>query len=199
MSVSKQNGTSVITQIVTLSYPHVAVAQDVTDDDGKPTGKKKFSAAVVYDPGADLTAERNALAAAAEGAYPNGAGIEMLRTGKLKQPIRTDAEAKNYPVGSVFFNARTEKKPQVVFNYPDPATGKPMEVPEDQIEALVYAGVKARVSLRAYAYDKKGNKGVSFALGNIQLIADGQRLDGRKAAVDEFTADMTAAPADLPF
>lgn len=200
--MSDTNGklsTSVITGVVTLSYPHVAQPQDQTDDDGKPTGKKYFSAALVYDPGADLTRERNALAAAAEAAYPNGAGIEMLRIGKLNQPIRTDAEAKNYPVGSVFLNARTQKKPQVVFNYPDPATGKPMIVPEDRIAELVYAGVKARVSLRAFTYNKKGKKGVSFALGNIQIIADGTRLDGRKAAVDEFTADLTAAPQELPF
>lgn len=200
--MSDTNGkasTSVITDIVTLSYPHVAVPQPVTDDDDKPTGKFKYSTAVVYAPGADLTKERNAIAAAAEAAYPNGAGLEMLRTGKLVQPIRTDAEAKNYPVGSVFFNARTEKKPQVVYNYPDPTTGKPMEVPQDLIAEKVYAGVQARVSLRAFAYNKKGKKGISFALGNIQVIADGARLDGRKAAVDEFTADLTAAPQDLPF
>lgn len=201
--MSKTNGetpsTSVITGIVTMSYPHVATPQDETNDDGKPTGKKKYSGAFIFDPGADLTKERNAIAAAAEAAYPNGAGIEMLRTGALKQPIRTDAEAKNYPVGSVFLNARSERKPQVVFNYPDPATGKPMLVPEDRIADVLYPGVKVRVSLRAFAYNKKGNKGVSFALGNIQVIADGTRIDGRKAAVDEFTADLTAAPAELPF
>lgn len=200
--MSDKNGvssTSVITGVVTLSYPHVAVPQPVTDDNDKPTGKFKYSAAVVYDPGADLSKERNAIAAAAEAAYPNGAGIEMLRTGKLNQPIRTDAEAKNYPIGSVFLNARSERKPQVVYNFPDPETGKPMIVPEEKIAELVYAGVKARVSLRAFAYNKKGKKGISFALGNIQIIADGTRLDGRKAAVDEFTADLTAAPQELPF
>lgn len=200
--MSDANGklsTSVITAIVTLSYPHVATPQAETDDDGKPTGKFKYSGAFVYDPGADLTKERNAIAAAAEAAYPNGAGIEMIRTGKLKQPIRTDAEAKNYPVGSVFINARTERKPQVVYNYPDPETGKPKVVPEDKIAEELYAGRKVRASLRAFAYNRKGNKGVSFALGNIQVIADGNRLDGRKAAVDEFTADLTAVPEELPF
>jgi hypothetical protein len=54
-----------------------------------------------------------------------------------------------------------------------------------------------RASLRAFAYDTNGNKGVSFGLNNIQKLGEGQRLDGRKAATDEFDADLSQAPADI--
>jgi hypothetical protein len=38
---------------------------------------------------------------------------------------------------------------------------------------------------------------VSFALNNVQFIADGKRLDSRVSADDEFDAVLSEAPADL--
>jgi hypothetical protein len=54
-----------------------------------------------------------------------------------------------------------------------------------------------RAQLRAFSYDSNGNKGVSFALNNIQKLGDGERLDNRQAATDAFEADLSAAPADI--
>jgi hypothetical protein len=42
------------------------------------------------------------------------------------------------------------------------------------------------VSCRAFGYDTNGNKGVSFALVNVQKLADGKRLSGNPSAEDEF-------------
>jgi len=55
-----------------------------------------------------------------------------------------------------------------------------------------------RASVTAFAYDRPESKGVSFGLNNIQLL-DGTtpRLDGRKAAEDEFEADASMQPASL--
>ena len=50
--------------------------------------------------------------------------------------------------------------------------------------------------MSALAYDNSGNKGVSFSLAGVQIIKDGDRLDGSIAAVDAFDADMDAV-ADL--
>jgi hypothetical protein len=49
-----------------------------------------------------------------------------------------------------------------------------------------YSGCYARATLTAFAYDKAGNKGVSFGLQNIQKLADGESFSGRKAAKDDF-------------
>jgi hypothetical protein len=47
---------------------------------------------------------------------------------------------------------------------------------------------------RFFAYDAKGNKGVSFSLGNIQKIRSGERLDNRVDARTEFDALGGADP-----
>lgn len=58
-----------------------------------------------------------------------------------------------------------------------------------------YSGCYGRVSLRFYAYNQNGNKGVGCGLGNVQKLEDGQPLDGRTTAVDDFgTAPMPAVP-----
>src|SRR5690606_28313883 len=122
---------------------------------------------------------------------------EALAAGVLRSPFRTDGVAKKgYPEGSTFINARTERKPAVVAPYKDAATGKPAIIPESDVEAMLYAGAVVRVSLTAFGYNAPQNKGVSFALNNIQFIRDGERLDGRMAADDEFDA-LDGAVADL--
>ena len=90
-------------------------------------------------------------------------------------------------------NVKNKSKPGIVSIYAG-ADGKPTSI-EDP--AQIYAGCKVRASLRAYAYDVSGNKGVAFSLGNLQKLADGERLDGRVKAADEFEADLSVAPADL--
>jgi hypothetical protein len=55
-------------------------------------------------------------------------------------------------------------------------------------EAEFYPGCYARATLIAFAYDQKGNKGVSFSLQNVQKIRDGKSFSGRRKASDEFDA-----------
>lgn len=56
-----------------------------------------------------------------------------------------------------------------------------------------YSGCYGRASLRFYAYNKNGNKGVGCGLGNVQKLEDGQPLDGRTTAAEDFGA-MTTQP-----
>lgn len=49
-----------------------------------------------------------------------------------------------------------------------------------------YSGCYGRASLRFYAYNKNGNKGVGCGLGNVQKLEDGQPLDGRTTAAEDF-------------
>ena len=60
----------------------------------------------------------------------------------------------------------------------------------------VFGGCWARAQVHAYAYDKKGNQGVSFGLNNLQLVPAGDRPDepfGGNRAEDAF--DAVAMPA----
>lgn len=181
-----------ITPTATLSYPHIAEPQRPK----KPTDKLKYSATLVFAPGTDLRQLEAAVLLAAEEKFGSSAK-EKLRTGALKSPFRKDAEAKGYEAGSVFINVRTERKPQAVYLWADPNTKKAAEIPADRIRDELYPGAKVRASIVAFAYDTDGNKGVSFALNNIQKMGDGDRLDNHVDAADEFNADLNAAPADL--
>lgn len=52
----------------------------------------------------------------------------------------------------------------------------------------VYSGCYVRVSLSCYPYNSNGNQGVTFGLGNVQKLADGEPLDGSSRAEDDFDA-----------
>jgi hypothetical protein len=61
----------------------------------------------------------------------------------------------------------------------------------------VYSGCYARVSLRFYAYNSNGSKGVAAGLGNIQKLADGEPLGGKRSAEADFGAFKSEQDDDL--
>jgi hypothetical protein len=179
-----KTATRVVTPEAILSYPHLF----------EPTiapGAKEasYSASFVFPAGTDLKTLK--LAAIAAGKDKFGDKFEAgVRNGSIKLPFRTDVEEKGYPEGSTFINARSKQRPGVVSIFPDPSNGgKPTPITDTD---KVYPGVIVIASLTAFGYDKAGNKGVSFALNNVQVRRDGERLDSRKAATDEFAADESA-------
>lgn len=194
--------TNLITPEGIFSYPWVAEAQPL-DDDAEPGQKEKFGIVVAFEKGADLTALKAATIAVADakfgkGKYTFGAVEEGSPVKQIRSPFRKYdvADKPGYPEGGTYINARTTKKPQVVYRQAGP-DGKPLQIPADKIREEIYAGSRGRISVNVFAYDKKGNRGVSFALNNIQKMGEGDRIDGRLNAKDEFTADLTQTPADL--
>jgi hypothetical protein len=175
------------TPVGTLSYPNLFHARAYSEGDDP-----EFSCAIVWPEGTDLTELKRAAIAKAKDRWGDKAE-PMIRGGKLRMPFRTDSEDKGYAGGSTFMNVRSEDAPGIVSTIPDPNTGRPMPITD---ESQIYPGVQAKLSLKVFAYDKKGNKGVSFNLCNVQKVADGPRLDGRKTADEEFEADPNAV-ADL--
>jgi hypothetical protein len=190
--------TKVITPKGMISYPHLDKPQDPQAGSNQ---KPKYSATLVFAPGTDLSQLVAAAIAAADEKWP-GKGAEMLKGGKIRSPFRKDAVDKGYTAergfgeGSVFINCRTEQKPGVVLATAG-GDGKPQVVKDEDIRSTIYPGCFGRFSVRAFGYDNNGNRGVSFALNNVQKLGDGERLDGRISAENEFDADMSAAPADL--
>jgi len=164
-----------------LSYPHLYEATKVNENN--PGEKAKYSAAFVFAKGVDLSQLKAAAIEAGERKFGAAKFKELLESSGLRMPFRKDAVEKGYAEGSVFINARSDSKPQLVMPYKDPDTGKPAPVTDPEI---MYPGARVRASLVAFGYDTMGNKGVSFALGNVQWLGDGERLDSRVAAADEF-------------
>jgi len=182
----------VITPPATLSFPHLATAQQPKTP--KPGQKPKFSAALVFDAGANLAELMIAAMAAGEKRWP-GKFADMLKVGAVKWPFHKDGEFKGYGPNTTYFNARNEDRPGCVYSHAGP-DGKPAIIPVEKIKEELYPGCKVRAQVRAFAYDNE-SKGVSFSLNNIQKIGEGARLDNRQAAEDAFEADLSAPLADL--
>ncbi len=116
----------------------------------------------------------------------------------IRMPFR-DTNEKSYKgydmVGGKFISPWTKTKPGLV-----DAQRNEIMVPED-----IWAGQLARATVSPFPYNTSGNKGVSFALNNLQICrTDGERLDGRMKAQDEFddfTGPGAAVMADdeIPF
>ena len=152
----------------------------------------EFSVQVVIPKDHPQVAElKKAIAEVAAQAFPK----QKLapQGGPVKVPLRdADAEGKaegdEFLAGKLFFNARSQYKPQVV-------DGNLIEITD---ESQFYSGCRMNVSLTFYAYDTAGSKGIGVALNNIQRIAYGKRLDNRRTASDEFGAveeDFSEAPS----
>lgn len=179
---------------VILSFPKVFTPEAFSEGD-----KEKYSATFVFPP--EVQGQLKAIRAAAleVGREKFGSTFdEKVKKGKLHWPFREiddDENAeKGYPEGSTFIRARSEKKPQIVSIYPDPSNGgKPAQITD---EDEIYAGVVVNATLDVFAFEGKLNSGVTFGLGNLQKVRDGERLDGRLPATSEFEADADAA-ADL--
>lgn len=169
---------NVITPKAIISYPHIFEPRAAA-----PGAEPSYSCTLIFEPGTDLSQLKAAARQAAADKWGDKAEA-MWKAGKIRSPFRADAEEKGYPEGSVFINVRSKSKPGVVDRYRGP-DGKPVPITD---ESEIYPGAYVRASVRAFAYDTNGNRGVSFALGNIQKLGDGERLDGRKKAEDEFEA-----------
>ena len=89
---------------------------------------------------------------------------------KLKSPFLDagDYDYEWYEEGRVLIRASSIQKPGVV------------DAKLNQIidESEIYPGCWGRVSLRAFAYDNSGNRGVSFGLQNVQKVRDDDNIGG---------------------
>lgn len=109
------------------------------------------------------------------------------RPAGLRNPFRDGKEKahlEGYGDGVIFVKASTTTKPGLIDG------AKQDIISPDEF----YAGCYARATVNVYAYDKAGNKGVSFGLQNIQKLADGEPFSGRTSAEEDF--DATEAPSE---
>ncbi|MGE0278301.1 MAG: ssDNA-binding protein [Nitrospiraceae bacterium] len=175
----------VIVSRAILSYPKL-----FEPEPGPNGGEAKYGCTLVIEDKATIQALTKVAVAAAQEKWGEKA-TKLIRAGKLKMPIiKTTEEDPGYPEGSVYIRPRSKNKPGIVSIYPDPENPKKPAKITDEDE--VYPGIIVKASVVAFTYDVNGNKGVSFALNNIQKLADGERLDSRVKAEDEFAVDEDA-------
>lgn len=156
--------TTVVTGVVRGSY--VRVFEPALND---LSGNMEYSMAVLVPKSdkATIAKLKKAANAALAKKWPDASS----RPRNLRNPLR-DGDEKDPPDEAYedhyFFNCKSSTAPGIVDGKLKPVT--------DAREFV--SGDYCRVSLNAYAYDKKGNRGVAFGLNNIQVVEKGDPLGG---------------------
>lgn len=105
-----------------------------------------------------------------------------------KDNLKRDGSQRYDPTKfSCFVSAWSESAPGLVDRYAG-SDGKPVKILTPSQDKF-YPGCTVNASLNPFLYDQAGNRGVAFGLNNLQFWSDGERLDNRVAAEDDFTAE----------
>jgi hypothetical protein len=167
-----------------LSFPNLFRAK-AAEEGQEP----KYSCTLLFSPEAQATPEFAAMKAAAQAVVVAKFGNKIPPN--LRNPFRAaeeKADKAGYEPGWVFINISSKERPGVVH-----VTPAGMQRVLD--EGDVYPGCFVIASVSPYAYDQKGNRGVSFGLNNVLKVGDGDPLGGRSRPEDDF-AGYAAPPAD---
>lgn len=171
-------------RIIMSKVPTTPVGRVSFPDVFEPTqvngaGDFKYRMKLVFDPTDPATAEgleklRAEVEAAAAKKWPSG------KPKKFHDPLQ-DGDESGRPeyagMVTLQLTAKDNRPPQVVDQQVrniDPKSGN------------FYSGCYAKCSYNVYAWEYMNKGGVSFGLGNIQKVGDGEPFDGRTKAEDDF-------------
>jgi len=192
------------TPVFRISFPALFKAESY--DGGEP----KFGCAAVWTPSKFSDKEkqlwnkiRKALDAEAMGTFKKKlddlpANIRRgLRDGSEK------ADMEGYGDGTKFANLTTKMRPGLIDRAKLPIimdSEKPQWDAEDKEYSSedVYPGCFCRGTITIYSYNNKG-KGVAMGLMNLQKVRDGERLDSRTDAAEDFDDDFLDDDEDTGF
>lgn len=163
----------VITPPVRLAFPSLFKKRPKFAED--PNSLHTYQAVALIPPEVDMAPFVKAIRAAMAAKW----GDKVKTLPADKNPIKNcadKADTSGYENGWRFINLHTGYQPQVV----DRNRQLIIE------ESAIYPGCWVRFHIKAYAWEKKSVKGVSFSLEAVQFVRDDDRLDGRRKAEDIF-------------
>ena len=160
------------------------VFKAVANEDG---GEPKYSLSLIFDSEARADKNYKRMQALAKKTFIEKFGQEVWDKksgGKgwprgFNNPFRNGDDKEDYEgfAGNTFVTLSSKFAPGIV-------DSNVVKIISDE---NFYSGCYAHCTITCYAYDAKGNKGVSFGLNNIQKLADGERFGGSAPkAEDEF-------------
>lgn len=171
---------NIMTPQFRVSYPAVFKPNKPMQEGGEA----KYSVVMLFESDSDLSLLKKAAAEAVKEKWGDKAPKN------LRSPFRDQGEkdGAGYVEGCIFVSASSKQRPGLI----DKANADIID------ESEFYAGCWARATVRAYAYDANGNRGVAFGLQNVQKLRDDDPLGGTRAkAADEFapvdTGDSSGA------
>lgn len=164
--------TNMITGKVRASFVHVFEPQSINGSE------PKYSCSLII-PKSDK-ATINKIKAAIEEAKQNGTSKWGGKIPpNLKIPLRDgDIDRPDDPAYAdcYFVNATNREQPDIVDGKKRPLTDP----------RSIYSGCYIRVSINFYPFNMNGNRGIAASLDCIQFWEDGEPLNGRRRAEDEF-------------
>lgn len=174
----------VLTPVFRLSFPVLKEAKAFEDK-----GEAKFSLTMIFPKAEDISAIKRAVNDALHKKWPNAKTADDVARMRIRNPI-CDGDEKVEEWGesykdAIYIRASTMLRPEMLDKF-----RKPLD-PDS-----FYAGCFCRAVIHAFAYDTKGNRGVTVGLDGVQFVRDGEALGSRAAVKGLFPEE--AAPADAP-
>jgi len=186
---------SLRTPIGILSFPVLFSPKAVV-----PGAEPRFSLNLLFDAAAQKSTEfaalKRAVIAAIDEKWGNGKGQDKAFIARLHLPFLAckDVTYDGYDIlNGVFIRPWSKNKPGIV----------DAQRQEITVAGDVWAGQHVRCTVNPFAYEQTGNRGISFGLNNVQVCrTDGKRLDGRRAAnqdFDDYEDANALADEEIPF
>ena len=145
------------------------------NDDSEP----KYSTQMIFAKGTDIKPLIQCAANAAAAKWGDSKNWPKMKYNILNTAEEAelgDVPSEAHYVDTLIGSAKSKNKPGIVGQDANPLMS------QDDF----YSGCYARASISAFAYDTAQNKGCSFGLNNLMKTGDGERLDGRASAEDDF-------------
>lgn len=176
--------TRILTPEFRAGFISVFKATAQKQDDGT-MGKAKFGIRACFPPNSDMTELKTEAGFAATAKW----GTNIPKS--LRSPFRKNEELDNPVAGLgddwiiMTFSANEDSRPGLVD-----------EQTNDIIDpSAVYSGAWYRCQVHAYAYEAKGNKGVTFGLDNVQKLRDDDALGNGKPPASKAFAPAGGSAA----
>lgn len=172
------------TPVFRASFPQLAEAKGV--DGGEP----KFGLSAIWTPSKFTEKEKGLwktiLKALDDESQRCFKKAYKALPGNVKKGLRKGDEKPElggYGEGTIFANLTTKMRPGVIDRDKNPIA------PED-LKEEIYPGCYCRATVTVYSYDNKFGKGLALGLMNLQKVKDGERLDNRTDAAEDFEDDL---------
>lgn len=178
---------NIVTPKCRIGFPQLLVAKTPPGSD-----KAKYSVTLLIPDDADISLLKKEAYDVAVEKFSKDTVDKLTKSGRFKWPFLKAADCegtkgKHFPDEVddwTVLRVSSVQRPQIV-----DARGHVVDE-----EAEIYSGRWARASVRPFAYDTNGNRGVSFGLQNMQLLDHADPFaGGRVQATSEFAPVETGA------
>ena len=166
----EMKATDIVTPPCRLSFPSLFEKSATF----RGSDDKKYQASLLLPPEVDLKPFYACMEAAMLAKF--GKPIKLPAS---KNPVKNcdEKDLDGYDEGWHYINCKSGYQPNVLDQ-------KRQEILDPE---RIFAGCWVRMHLSAFAWDHPtGGRGISFSLNSVQLVREGERLDGRRGGADVF-------------